>query len=512
MTQSSVVSVAAYVNDITPVNDEGKVVCYHQLPAKRLTSQTSRNPNRDFYTCPEDHLLGTKCKFFIWADDHALLSVLESRAKASTMRPATPSGPSQAQHALLSRSPIAAAAVQKRQRTPSPTSNSAYAGSAAEHAKHRRVDPETGPTPSSMSSQKTEHMSESQKTARTQLIQEAINAVKQARDTSFASSSQHAFTPNRSRSNMSPDAAPSSRSHNARGPQNIPGPSSHSQTDAGASEYAESVLPDTEDMESIAVQPSLIDDDESTMEDFWSMPPSFSDIGSPDPTANVGAGPSSRPYQSQGMSSQASEPERRPRTPAPPQTPGRTPSSHAFAPGGNRSGSVPSMLLTPPGSSQPRYGSETGGAGPSTPQRGRALLQEVLTSPTASKGNATEPARPAHANQRWQLLPDDPENPFRAQGVARLAGSPAPTATSVSDSVGGGALAEALSAGSIGSHIAALQAVSEYIAKLERREKAARKSAEIKGRKIAQLEEEVQRLRNEKRTLEATVAALQVRR
>lgn len=53
--------------------------------------------------------------------------------------------------------------------------------------------------------------------------------------------------------------------------------------------------------------------------------------------------------------------------------------------------------------------------------------------------------------------------------------------------------AGALSADSIASHLAALQSIPEYVAKLERREKAAQKSAEIKGRKISQLEEELQR-------------------
>ena len=126
------------------------------------------------------------------------------------------------------------------------------------------------------------------------------------------------------------------------------------------------------------------------------------------------------------------------------------------------------------------------------------------------------------------------ENPFQGHAVAQRAASPTPTVMSVADSVGGGT-AGALTSDSIAAQIAALQGIPEYIAKLERREKAVRKSAEVRGRKIAQLEEEVERcvrvvryrdalllltaghvnltrLRKEKRALEETVAALQMRR
>ena len=50
-----------------------------------------------------------------------------------------------------------------------------------------------------------------------------------------------------------------------------------------------------------------------------------------------------------------------------------------------------------------------------------------------------------------------------------------------------------LSADIVEQQIASLVALPEYIRKLERRERAAQRSAEIKTRKIAQLEAEVQR-------------------
>lgn len=46
MSQESNNSVEAFVNDVSPVNNQGQVVCYHRIPAKRLTSHTIANPER----------------------------------------------------------------------------------------------------------------------------------------------------------------------------------------------------------------------------------------------------------------------------------------------------------------------------------------------------------------------------------------------------------------------------------------------------------------------------------
>lgn len=129
------------------------------------------------------------------------------------------------------------------------------------------------------------------------------------------------------------------------------------------------------------------------------------------------------------------------------------------------------------------------------------------------------------------------ENPFHERAAALRAGSPTTSIFSGADSSYGsaGPLSGPLSADTVAAQIASLADIPEYIRKLERKHRAAMNSAEIKSRRIAQLEEEVQRcvlhvesqkrplvltkhsghgprLRNEKRALEETVAALQVRR
>ncbi|KAI0630300.1 hypothetical protein C8Q77DRAFT_253363 [Trametes polyzona] len=510
MSQRSAGSVEEFVNEIAPVNARGQVVCRHRLPAKRLTSHTPANPEREFYTCSKNSDDPDRCKFFAWADDPTLCSVLESKRKtmeAST--PATPQRPSQAQRALFSRTPTLAATSMKRQRSPSPTPSpaSAYPGL----SKYQRVGSVTSdgagtgsPASASVPSRRAggtqagESASQEEKRkARLKIMQDAILSVHATpRDSSPASLS----------GSLPPDSI------NKPSPRLFPGSTQATQSDVGTSIDTEVELAEMEEMESRAVQTSPIDDEGSSFEGVWRSTPPLRPLGSPAPTADVGASPyvghSERPLEMPHLGSGA---ESRGWSPAPPHTPGRGGSSRIFAHGGNSGESHPSMLLTPPGSSQPHHGSAAG-AGPSTTQRGRGLLQEMLASPTAAKGKGLERSEPVGARQHWQMVQDDPENPFRSSSVARGAASPAPTAISVADGVGGDPPAGALSADSIASHLAALQDIPEYIAKLERREKAARKSAEIKGRKIAQLEEEVQRLRNEKRALEETVAALQMRR
>ncbi|KAI0358376.1 hypothetical protein OH77DRAFT_1176273 [Trametes cingulata] len=541
MSQSSTGSVKTFVNDLAPVNDEGQVVCYHGLPARRLTSHTATNPERDFYCCTKNSGDPDRCKFFSWADNANLQSALKSRREQlamPAMPPVTPQRPSQAQRALFSRSPtVAAATLQKRQRPVSPTPGSGAATDSVGGVKHRRVDnavdrhaQPSGPTAGSTASQRTERMADSEratqdpkKAARMKSIEDALLAVQATpRDPSPASSSGFPSrredvqgapraSPFHGRSDMPLHATPPSLSQNIPMSQNFPRLSQYATSDVGTSIDPEIELAEMEDMESKAVQTSPVDDEDSIIEEFWSLSPPRSVIGSPVTVADVGTGPSRKPQDQPPAVPQRSAAEPAAWSAGPPHTPGQGRTSRELTPGVNEGMSNPSMLLTPPGSSQPQYGSEAG-AGPSTTQRGRALLQEMLATPTTSKGRGPELSASASTSQRWQILQDDPDNPFRTSTVAHTAVSPAPTAISVADSVCGDTPAGALSADSIASHIAALQSVPEYIAKLERREKAARKSAEVRGRRIAQLEEEVQRLRNEKRTLEETVAALQMRR
>ncbi|KAI0645635.1 hypothetical protein C8Q79DRAFT_911610 [Trametes meyenii] len=483
MSQDSSDSVRAFVNDVAPVDDEGRVVCYHHLPAKRLTSHTPTNPERDFYACSKSSNDKDRCKFFVWADNPALCSAIQSKSKKSTPNmhlPSTPQRPSQASRAFFARSPTLAAASSKRQRAASPGRSSSPTDNLAGSAKHRRVESSAGnsaltacATPTTSYSCRTERVSDSQyssqdaqKAARLKSIQDALLSASQApRNPGPASYGgsyrrEHArgASPSPQHADVPANSTPPSLSQNLQNTQNFSRYTQETQSDDGASTYIENELAEMEDMESKAIQTSPIDDESSIIEDFWSRSPPRSALGSPVLVADLGIG-SSRASQYRQMP-QASGVDNATWSPAPPQTPGRGGLSRASAPGGNGGDVPPGMLLTPPGSSQPQS-SLRAGAGPSTPQRGRALLEEMLASPSASKGKG--PAHASLSQQQWQPLRDDPSIP-------------------------------------------------EYIAKLERREKASRKSAEIKGRKISQLEEELHRLRNEKRALEETVAALQMRR
>ncbi|EIW63367.1 uncharacterized protein TRAVEDRAFT_43662 [Trametes versicolor FP-101664 SS1] len=486
MSQDSNNSVEAFVNDVSPVNDQGQIVCYHRILAKRLVSHTLANPERAFFTCPKNSSDPEKCKFFIWEDNQTLCSVLNSKKPAVGMSTSvTPQRPSQVQRALFSRTPtLAAAALQKRPRTPSPTPSSSCLSGPLGAVKHRRVDNtisnragSNGLTPSTIPSQRTQPVPDSKgaaqsdrKAARLKSIQDALLDVQATpRDPSLTSSrdlSVHndvegisQFSSNQSLSDVPRHAAPPSLSQNKQYPHLFSRHAADAHSDVGTSIDTEDEM---EDMESKAVQTSPVDDESSVIEDFWSTTPPRSVIGSPVTVADIGAGPSRIHPDWSPRVPRASAAERGAWSPVAPQTPGREGTSRTFTPGGNDDDAHPGMLLTPPGSSQPHIVSGAG-AGPSASQRGRALLQEMLASPTASKGKGPELLDSASRIQQWQSLQDDPSIP-------------------------------------------------EYVAKLERREKAAQKSAEIKGRKISQLEEELQRLRNEKRALEETVAALQMRR
>lgn len=162
-----------------------------------------------------------------------------------------------------------------------------------------------------------------------------------------------------------------------------------------------------EDMESKAVQTSPVDDNSSVIEDFWSTTPPRSVIGSPVTVADVGTGPLRAHPDWPPMAARVSAGERGAWSTVAPQTPGRGGTSRGFTADGNEDDTHPGMLLTPPRSSQPHIVSGAG-AGPSTSQRGRALLQEMLASPTASKGKGPEFLNSASRIQQWQLMQDDP--------------------------------------------------------------------------------------------------------
>ncbi|CDO75350.1 hypothetical protein BN946_scf184966.g18 [Trametes cinnabarina] len=358
--------------------------------------------------------------------------------------------------------------------------------------------------------------------ARLKSIQDALLSVQATpRDPSPASSSgfvsrENAAGSSRLPSYQRPSDVPSNVAPPASMSQNIPSQQRFSrhpqdaQSDAGTSIYSEIELAEMEEMESRAVQTSPIDHDSSMLEDDLWGSPSRSAISSSAPVPQVSIG-SSREHGRDVPDGEHVSGADRTDWSLGPHTPGRSGPSRVFSPDGNEGERNPSMLLTPPPSSQPLYCSGTG-AGLSTMQKARAHLHHMQASPTAFKGKRPDPSDASGDSQSWQMLQYDPENPFQSPSVSVRGASPAPTAISVADSVGGTMQAGALSAESIKTHLATLQSVPEYIAKLERREKAARKSAEIKGRKICELEEEVQRLRREKRALEETVAALRMRR
>ncbi|KAI1794084.1 hypothetical protein LXA43DRAFT_157185 [Ganoderma leucocontextum] len=215
----------------------------------------------------------------------------------------------------------------------------------------------------------------------------------------------------------------------------------------------------------------------------------------------------------------------------PPQTPSsrQAGSSRAYASGGNATegdggGSSMSTLLTPPGSLQRDHQPAEDGASSSAGRRGRdsvpcPLLRErqgrgldpsPSPSPSPSKGSCRD-------RSQWQMIQDDPENPFHERVAALRTSSQTSFAVDAVSGVGiqaGSAdgLPGPLSADLVEQRLNSLAGLPEYIRKLERRERAAQKSAEVKAKKIARLEEEVQRLRNTNRTLEETVAALEARR
>ncbi|RPD74241.1 hypothetical protein L226DRAFT_86772 [Lentinus tigrinus ALCF2SS1-7] len=460
----------------------------------------------------------------------------------------TPQRPSQARRAQFARSPATSIVpMQKRQRTPSPTPMSPSTdGNPATPTKQRRIEgasvdaTRTRPTtPALTASQRAARqaeiergLTEAKKTARLASIQEALSAVQgssQANAPSGSSPTSSRILPPTSRggssrvrtsedtiqlpgqqvSDLPRSLFPSPVSHNPtilRGP---PRPPQSSQSDAGYSITSEIEAAEFDDLEDKAIQTDPVDDEESIIEEFWNTPPAHSVIGSP-----VAYPSSPGKLGDFGTGTSHEEMSRVPKAesgrgswlPAPRQTQGRGRTPRVSTPGGNEGG----MLLTPPGTSQRDY--ESAG------QWGRYPRQQSPSpSPSPTKGKGRELPRSESAStsrSQWQMIQDDPENPFHERAAALRAGSPTTSVLSGAESMyeSAGLLSGPFSADTVAAQIASLTDIPEYIRKLERRQRAAMNSAEIKSRRIAQLEEEVQRLRNEKRALEETVAALQVRR
>ncbi|TBU33849.1 hypothetical protein BD311DRAFT_774322 [Dichomitus squalens] len=319
------------------------------------------------------------------------------------------------------------------------------------------------------------------------------------------------------------------------------------------------------EVEDKAIQTDPVEDDEegsdeySVIDDFWSSPPPHSVIGFPvssipftlpatgmevDNDADLGSAvPDSAHLQGSERA-----PERvswASPAPFPPQTPssGRAGSLRPHAFGGNVSeadsgGHGTSMLLTPPGSSHFDRHSTQGNVSPSTSRRGpgsvdspllherqyRGLDSSRSPSPSPTKGEGKSRDLP---RSQWQMIQDDPrrdvqENPFHERAAALRtaavhAGSPNSSFIEAAveaerQSGSSDVLPGSLSADIVEQQVASFAALPEYIRRLERKERAAQRSAEIKAKKIADLEAEIQRLRNTNRALEETVAALQVRR
>ncbi|KAI0780106.1 hypothetical protein C8Q74DRAFT_1367885 [Fomes fomentarius] len=408
--------------------------------------------------------------------------------------------------------------------------------------KHRRIEGNGGTwtrpltpalTPSQRAARHAEierGLAEAQKLARLASIQEALSAVQTRRsseDTVFSGtpSSNSAHYPaqdspseysrlaiieaalqdsRQQRSDVPP--SPSSASRNQALPMALPRPPPPSQSDAGYSISSEIEEADLEDMEDKAIQTDPCDDEESVIADFLNSSPTASVLGLPvvyptslgsrSASARIGSGPSRASVSRMPDSEHGSE-SWMPASPGPLLTPERGRSTRARMSGGNVGGG---MLLTPPGTSQtdwqPAIQDEHGpysrqyGADAAAPQ-----------SPTLrTKGKGRELPRCASAStslsggSQWQMVQDDDlENPFHDRATAP--GSPESPTSSISgaDSFGSGLFSRPLSADVIESQIAMLANIPEYVRKLERRERAALSSADIKSRRIAQLEEEVQR-------------------
>ncbi|KAG0701331.1 hypothetical protein DFH29DRAFT_927341 [Suillus ampliporus] len=90
-----------HTQSTSPMDANGVVRCSHGETATRKTSQTSANPNRDFYTCARV-ITSERCRFFYWVDDPIFLR--QQNIPVSPLAPApSMSFPSQRQRAEAAR-------------------------------------------------------------------------------------------------------------------------------------------------------------------------------------------------------------------------------------------------------------------------------------------------------------------------------------------------------------------------------------------------------------------------
>ncbi|KAI0744058.1 hypothetical protein C8Q80DRAFT_876535 [Daedaleopsis nitida] len=550
--QPNTVSVQRFVDDIAPLDSDGKtVICYeHRTRARRLTSRTVANPGRAFYGCSLPYDDPNRCGFFIWADDHRLLSAMRSISSNARDLGSSPERPSQARRAHMARSPATPISQQKRQRTPSPSHTSTIAGGPMT-PKRGRIEGCGGTqtrvatpalTPSQRAARQAEiekGIKEAKKLARLASIEEALAAAAQGPSqdktpsgTPAASSARapHPSTSGSSRveaieaapqfsrehrSDVPQSSSPSSASRSGALPRMPSRPPLSTQSEAGYSISSEIEEADLEELEDKAVQTDPCDDEESVMQNFFESPPPRSLMGSP----VVYAGAVGYVHADGGSGSSRSSLFRVPDEergrgwwmPAPPPlTPGRGQHMRVSTPGGNEGGVLP----TPPGTSQTDGQSASQIGRPASLQHG--VAHSPSPSPTRTKGKGRELPRSVSSSTsspQWQMVPDDPENPFHERAAPARIDSPMSSLSGADGLFGiAGSSAGPLSADIIESQVLSLANIPDYVRRLERRDRAARNSADIKSRRIAQLEEEVQRLRYDNRALEETIAALQVRR
>ncbi|TFK54133.1 hypothetical protein OE88DRAFT_1155043 [Heliocybe sulcata] len=84
-------------HDINPVQADGTVFCYCNIPAVKYTSRTSANPDRNFYCCRKYKEDPHNCKFFLWADSPVITSHPAHQPEQSSSQSSEPtsSQPSQ---------------------------------------------------------------------------------------------------------------------------------------------------------------------------------------------------------------------------------------------------------------------------------------------------------------------------------------------------------------------------------------------------------------------------------
>lgn len=239
------------------------------------------------------------------------------------------------------------------------------------------------------------------------------------------------------------------------------------------------------------VQADLPEDDEENR--FWSSPQAPRTNRSPIESHSPGpAGPSRLPAAISEDSSDSAQ-----RVPIiwRPTTPQRA-KTHAHD--GN-DGADTTMLLTPPNSSQTDH---THFAYSISPYRNP---DEVLKTPSRSKGKERELPATTSVSTQWQRTQSDPVNPFRERAPTlieqdSMSGASVPTTPSTSASI---------SADSMEMTLGELcRTAPAYARKLERKCSSSQQSLRMRDERIRTLQEENTNLRNKVRYLEGVVESL----